>query len=612
MSNNAPVAEAVDPVEGPAGRVVDMTSVVNAAAPPSIDLPGDDVPDELAARDGQVTVAVSPVGTLAEPSPRYGRLLEILPGLVTYVLLLVPILLSFRVPQLVAWFVITFDFYWLYKATSMAFAVSVAYARIRDTVAIDWTDRLEGLADARAREHVLGARLAAVDERVAALAASGQRMAARGGRRVAKQFREELAELARSRRDGVTPVDPRTLVHVALIPTYTETYEKLEATVRALAEADWPTERKLVAIITRETDHGGRENVARLRALFGDRFGRFFHILDPLEPGIVVGKSSAMAYGGRWLYRTLGELGYDPELVIVTDLDSDFRVHPSYFAYLAYRYATEPERRHRLFQPVPMFHNNLWDVPLPARLIAISGTHVQMWRSLHPERLVSLSSYAVCLQTAHEIGYWATDAIPEDSRFYWRSFFHYHGDFAAVPLFIPIYGDAVRARSYGRTLVAQYLQIRRWAWGVTDIPYYVHQALRHPEIPLRQRVRRLGDLWFDHINWAIAPFVLVFGASLPLLLNPDFRETTLGQNLPYYGALLLTGAFCMLLILIEIETRLAPPRPDSFGRFRRLAAYGEMLFAPIVGIFFGNLPALDAQTRLMAGRYLEYRVTEKA
>ena len=32
------------------------------------------------------------------------------------------------------------------------------------------------------------------------------------------------------------------------------------------------------------------------------RFLHFFHILDPLEPGIVVGKSSAMAFGGRWLY----------------------------------------------------------------------------------------------------------------------------------------------------------------------------------------------------------------------------------------------------------------------------------------------------------------------
>jgi hypothetical protein len=31
-----------------------------------------------------------------------------------------------------------------------------------------------------------------------------------------------------------------------------------------------------------------------------------------------------------------------------------------------------------------------------------------------------------------------------------------------------------------------------------------------------------------------------------------------------------------------------------------------------VGVIFTNLPALDAQTRLLTGRYLEYRVTEKA
>jgi hypothetical protein len=33
---------------------------------------------------------------------------------------------------------------------------------------------------------------------------------------------------------------------------------------------------------------------------------------------------------------------------------------------------------------------------------------------------------------------------------------------------------------------------------------------------------------------------------------------------------------------------------------------------PVVGLVFSNLPALDAQTRLMAGKYLEYRVTEKS
>ena len=142
----------------------------------------------------------------------------------------------------------------------------------------------------------------------------------------------------------------------------------------------------MVAIITRETDHEGRRNVARLRETLGDRFLHFFHILDPLEPGIVVGKSSAMAFGGRWLYREIVRLGFDPADVVVTDLDSDYRVHRQYFGYLTYTFLTDPDRYRRLYQPVPMFHNNLWATPLAVRLVA----HRFLWNIrdglVEPER----------------------------------------------------------------------------------------------------------------------------------------------------------------------------------------------------------------------------------
>jgi hypothetical protein len=368
----------------------------------------------------------------------------------------------------------------------------------------------------------------------------------------------------------------------------------------------------MVAIITRESDAEGRANVARLQARFGDAFLHFFHVLDPLEPGIVVGKSSAMAFGGRWLYRELDRLGFDPKEVVVTDLDADFRVHRGYFGYLSWTFITDPDRLRRVYQPVPMFHNNLWQVPIPIRLVAIGLTHFHMWRSLSAETLITFSSYAASLQTIHEVDYWATDAIPEDSRFYWKSFFHFGGAFKAVPLFIPMYGDAVRARSYPKTLVEQYLQIRRWAWGVTDIPYYLRNALAHSEIPRWQRIRRLVDLWLDHLNWAIAPFVILFGSNLPLLLNPAFAQTTLGGNLPLYASWLLTGAFACLAVLMHVEERIAPPRPAEWGVVQHVVSRLQWLAIPMVGLLLSNLPALDAQTRLMTGRYLEYRVTEKA
>ena len=105
--------------------------------------------------------------------------------------------------------------------------------------------------------------------------------------------------------------------------------------------------------------------------------------------------------------------------------------------------------------------------------------------------------------------------------------------------------------------------------------------------------------------------MLILGSNLPLLLNPEFRRTTLGQNLPVYAAVMLTAAFCMLLLLVYVEDRISPPKPASWGWFRRALTYVQWLSVPIVGVLFSNLPALEAQTRLMTGRYLEYRVTEK-
>jgi hypothetical protein len=578
------------------------------------------VPSRSSGGDSDSSAGAAAPVEINEPrrARRLQRTLEVVPGLVTWSLILSPIVLSFSYPEIVAWFVLSFDFYWFYKALVLVTSVSIAFLRIRRVVAVDWRTRAFALSDLPGRRAQIDRLIPAVKTRIAELEKAGKRASAAGGRRELARLLDERRQVERliARRGEPIP-DPRELWHVALVPTYTEPFEKLYETVAALARSDYPVELRMIAIITRETDRQGRENVARLRELFGDRFLHFFHILDPLEPGIVVGKSSAMAYGGRWLYRELLRLEFDPRQVVVTDLDSDYRVHPQYFGYLTWTFLTDPDRYRRLYQPVPMFHNNLWETPMPVRLVAVGATHVQMWRSLTPEKLISFSSYSVSLQTVHEVDYWATDAIPEDSRFYWKSFFRYSGEFRAVPLFIPMYGDAVRARSYPRTLVQQYTQIRRWAWGVTDIPYYIRNAFAHSEIPRWTRVRRLVDLWLDHINWAIAPFIMLFGSNLPLFISlhwggGHFAQSTLGQNLPIYASILLTLAFCCLLVLIYVEDQIAPPRPAAWGPVRRLASRLQWLLLPVVGLIFSNLPALDAQTRLMTGRYLEYRVTEKA
>jgi len=148
------------------------------------------------------------------------RLLEMVPGTVSWAVIIGPIWLSFSYPWLVAYFVLSFDFYWLCRAVWFAGSVIVAYRRMRDALATDWRGRLESLDDA-------------------------------------------------------SLPDWRTYTHLALIPTYTESLDTLRHTVRALAEADWPAERKICAIITRETGAGGVANVTALREEFSGAFAEF-------------------------------------------------------------------------------------------------------------------------------------------------------------------------------------------------------------------------------------------------------------------------------------------------------------------------------------------------
>ena len=403
---------------------------------------------------------------------------------------------------------------------------------------------------------------------------------------------------------------PTDITHCVLIPTYTERYEVLRATVEALVAQQYPDHLKVCAIITRATDTSGCENVLRLQQEFGARFRSFIHIKDPLLPGIVIGKSAAMSYGGPVLRRHCDELGLDPARTLVTDLDSDFRLHPQYFAYITWNFLNVDLPLTSIWQPVPVFLNNLWRVPAAIRVMATAATQWQMFLHQHPERLVMFSSYTMSLQLLSGAGYWDDDVIPEDSRFFWKAFFRYGELLQVRPAFLPVFGDAPRAGTYTSTHLSQYNQIKRWAWGATDVPYVSVRMLNHPEIPWRLRARRFRYLVFNHLSWATLPLLLPIGGSLPALIDLDYSLSPAATALGLLTTVILTMTLLNTLVLIGVDRRMCP-KPADWGRWRRLYADFQLFLYPVVGLALSVIPALEAQTRLMFGAYLEYRVTEK-
>ncbi len=295
---------------------------------------------------------------------------------------------------------------------------------------------------------------------------------------------------------------------------------------------------------------------------------------------------------------------------MVTDLDSDFRLHPQYFAYITLQFCTAEDRLVSVWQPVPVFLNNIWRVPTAVRVMATAATQWQMFLHQNPHRLVMFSSYSMSLDLLASVGYWDSDVIPEDSRFFWKAFFHSGGKLNTRPAFLPVYGDAPRARTYTATHKSQYNQIKRWAWGATDIPYVTSRMLSHPEIPWRLRARRFSNLIFNHLTWATLPILLFFGGALPAFIDLDYSLSTTSTFLGSLSASILTITLLNTLLLVQVDYRICP-KPKEWPWWRRRWAELQLFTYPVVGLALSVIPALEAQTRLMFGAYLEYHVTEK-
>jgi len=60
-----------------------------------------------------------------------------------------------------------------------------------------------------------------------------------------------------------------------------------------------------------------------------------------------------------------------------------------------------------------------------------------------------------------------------------------------------------------------------------------------------------------------------------------------------------------------LSTLLLPPLPKGGSVWRKIPILVQWVFLPVILILFGSFPALDAQIRLMLGKYMGFWVTEK-
>lgn len=489
---------------------------------------------------------------------RSQRFLEILPGAFSWSLILFPFWGSFLIPVVVSYYVLAFSVYWLYRSVTMSALSLMAHYRIKASQRNDW------LADAKTQAHF----------------------------------------------DDVH--------HIIVIPTYKEPITTLQRTLTGLLQQTFPLKRihVILAFEEREGDEA-RAKAKQLQAEYGEQLGHLWASYHPDIEGEVKGKSSNVSWAAKEAKRNLIDATADSkhpvkiEYATITSEDADVIFDPQYFSCLTYEFLRSEKRYNRIWQGSIRFYNNIWSVPAPIRVLSSIFSVTQMFILMRRDRLINFSSYSMALQLADEVGYWDTDVIPEDYRMFFKIYFAKQGDVEVDPIFLPIFADAAEAHGWWSSMMNQYEQIKRWAWGVSDDAYIIRQYILADKIPLVDRTIRILKVVEDHFLWPVNWFAITLGALLPPLLNEEFGRTIIGKTLPQTSSFILTLSLISLVVILFIDMQARPPRPKHHNIFHRILQPLEFLLLPVIGFFFSALPGMDAHTRLMLGKYIEYKVTEK-
>lgn len=481
------------------------------------------------------------------------RWLEILPGVISWSLIIFPVWGSLVIPVAVAYYIIAFDIYWLYRSIWTAALALLSHFRIKASQQFDW------LGEARSF------------------------------------------------------LDWDQVKHIVIIPTYKEPLHILRRTLTGLKQQTFPRDN-LYVIISFETREGtpAKTKAKILRQEFGRTFGRLMVTFHPDLPGEVKGKSSNTAWAAKLMKQKLiNREKMDIDYLTITSNDADAVLHPQFFSYLTFKFLDDPRRYERIWQSAIQFYNNIWRLPAITRAYNRVSSVIQTGVLLRKDRLINFSTYSLSLKLVDRIGYWDTDVIPEDYHMFFKAYYATGGRVEVEPIFLPSWCDAAESTGWWPTMVNQYEQIKRWAWGVSDDSYVIYNWLKAKKMPFWEKSLRSFYVVKDHILWPVTWFAITLGANIPPLLNRDFNRTIIGKTLPQVSSGILTLSLVALLAIIFVDWQQKPKAPETMGWFRRLLVPFEFLFLPLAGLFFTALPGLDAHTRLLLGRYLEYRVTEK-
>lgn len=524
---------------------------------------------------------------------RLYRFLEILPGALSYTMVLLLVVLSWWTPVAGAVYLLIIITLTLVKAVGVAMRTIQGYEVVKKASRVDWHKRLDELKDPHANFEKLRDR----DSESFAF----------------EQHVENLREMS------VAPNEyPKIdkVYNAVIMVAYNEGLETMVPSIEAVRKNTFENDH--IVFVLGYEERGGPEMEKRaeeLKKKYKDVFYDFIIVKHPDGmPKEIKGKGSNLTYAGQYLRDYVIRKHIPVENVIVTSIDADNQMSEKYLDYVTYEFVTHTERKQMSFQPVCLFTNNIWDAPAPMRVIAMSNSFFNIINTMRPHALRNFASHSQPLQALVEMNFWSKRTIVEDGHQFWRSLFYFHGKYEVLSINVPIYQDAVLSENLWTTLKDQFVQLRRWDYGASDVAYVGERLLdkkKRRGVPLTSLIPKFVRLLDGHVTLAVMSPIVAFGGWVPMLINLNSRNVV-AYNLPNTVSVIQMLASIGLMITVIISLRMLPGRPAKYRKRKNIAMVLQWLLMPIIAIMYQSAAAFYSQTRLMLGKYMEnFDVTKK-
>lgn len=543
---------------------------------------------------------------------RIQRALEMAHGSLAWTTFVGMFVVSFFLPVWAAVSIILFDVYWIFRIIFISYYSMKAHWGLREGKKTDWWERCQNIVQPKKYAELLQARIEKMKESLEEISFLNirERLIVKLNINRTEKFLKEVENLVPLQNEIL---DWRNIIHVVLLPTAGEPAEIIEPAIQSLANSNFPKSQIIVLLATeeREDPQSRLPKVEYLKKKFDGVFRDFLVTTHIVADGEMKCKASNASFAAKELMKYLDERNIDYKRVVFSNFDCDSVAHQEYFSALTYAYITNPKRLQRAYQPLPMYHNNIWDTNAIVRLIVTGSSFWHLFQSTRRE-MVTFSSHSEPFDTLVKVGFWPVNMISEDSVIYWKCLSYFDGDYEVQPILLPISLDAVLAETYWKTIKNQYKQKRRWAYGIENFPVTMRALWPNKKVPLKVKLRATFEMLEGHYSWATTSFLLAFLGWLPLALGgEDFRQSVLAHNLPLITQNLMNISLLGMLSTIPLSLVSLPPRPRKYHWSKYIVMFFQWGLSPFVALL-SALPAVDSQTRMLLGKYFgEFWVTEK-